>query len=114
MCYIETANLDGETNLKIRQGLPETADLLTISHLKNTQGVVECEGPNNRLYEFSGTLKMTGKPTLALYNDQVLLRGSILKNTNWIFGFVVYTGHESKLMMVSLGGEVSSFLRVVT
>ena len=30
--------------------------------------------------------------------DQLLLRGAKLQNTNWIFGQVVYTGHETKLM----------------
>lgn len=30
--------------------------------------------------------------------DQLLLRGAILRNTSWIFGIVVYTGHETKLM----------------
>lgn len=30
--------------------------------------------------------------------DQVLLRGAKLQNTNWVFGLVVYTGHETKLM----------------
>lgn len=31
--------------------------------------------------------------------DQILLRGAMLRNTQWVFGIVVYTGHESKLMM---------------
>lgn len=30
--------------------------------------------------------------------DQLLLRGALLRNTNWIFGVVIYTGHETKLM----------------
>lgn len=35
---------------------------------------------------------------LSLGPDQVLLRGSVLRNTRWVFGLVVYTGHETKLM----------------
>jgi magnesium-transporting ATPase (P-type) len=30
--------------------------------------------------------------------DRILLRGAMLRNTSWIFGLVIYTGHETKLM----------------
>ena len=36
--------------------------------------------------------------TVPLCPDQVLLRGAKLQNTNWAFGLVIYTGHETKLM----------------
>ncbi|GFV88598.1 phospholipid-transporting ATPase IA [Trichonephila clavipes] len=101
MCYIETANLDGETNLKIRQGLPQTSSWLTPRDLGRLRGTLECEAPNRHLYEFTGNLRIAGKQTLPLGADQLLLRGAKLRNTNWVFGIVVYTGHETKLMMNS-------------
>lgn len=61
MGFVETANLDGETNLKIRQALPSTAKLTAISDLKGLGGTVECEPPNRHLYEFTGILKETNK-----------------------------------------------------
>uniref|UniRef100_A0A6P4E6K6 Probable phospholipid-transporting ATPase IA n=1 Tax=Drosophila rhopaloa TaxID=1041015 RepID=A0A6P4E6K6_DRORH len=61
MCFIETANLDGETNLKIRQGLPATAGLLETKDLQRLEGRIDCELPNRHLYEFNGVLKETGK-----------------------------------------------------
>ena len=30
--------------------------------------------------------------------DQILLRGSCLRNTEWIIGICIYTGHETKIM----------------
>ncbi|KDR21171.1 putative phospholipid-transporting ATPase IA, partial [Zootermopsis nevadensis] len=98
ICYIETSNLDGETNLKIRQAIPETARLLEIKDLTQFTGTLECELPNRHLYEFSGILKETNKQTLPLGPDQLLLRGAMLRNTSWVFGIVIYTGHETKLM----------------
>jgi magnesium-transporting ATPase (P-type) len=54
------------------------------------------------LYEFNGRLIINDRPEpVALGSQRVLLRGSALKNTSWVFGIVIYTGHESKLMMNS-------------
>ena len=61
MCYIETANLDGETNLKIRQGLPQTAKLLTHEDLLDLRGTVECEMPNRHVYDFVGNIRPSGR-----------------------------------------------------
>lgn len=61
MAFIETANLDGETNLKIRQALPGTATMMTVYDLSQFSGTIECEGPNRHLYEFIGVLKETNK-----------------------------------------------------
>ncbi|XP_030894781.1 phospholipid-transporting ATPase IB, partial [Leptonychotes weddellii] len=101
MCYIETANLDGETNLKIRQGLSHTADMQTREVLMKLSGTIECEGPNRHLYDFTGNLHIDGKSPVPLGPDQILLRGTQLRNTQWVFGIVVYTGHDTKLMQNS-------------
>ncbi|XP_063696555.1 phospholipid-transporting ATPase IA isoform X8 [Culicoides brevitarsis] len=96
--FIETANLDGETNLKIRQGVPATAKILDTKDLAQFFGTLECEPPNRHLYEFNGVLKEDGKQAVALGPDQLLQRGAMLRNTSWIFGVIVYTGHDTKLM----------------
>ena len=101
LCYIETANLDGETNLKIKQAIPETANLVSPSDLSRLSGRVRSEQPNSSLYTYEATLTMSaggGEKELPLAPDQLLLRGATLRNTPWIHGIVVFTGHETKLM----------------
>ncbi|XP_013175122.1 PREDICTED: probable phospholipid-transporting ATPase IA isoform X3 [Papilio xuthus] len=99
--FIETSNLDGETNLKIRQATPETARLDNLAALADFQATIQCEPPNRHLYEFNGMLKETNTRSVPLALDQMLLRGALLRNTAWVHGVVVYTGHETKLMMNS-------------
>uniref|UniRef100_A0A8C3QGG6 Phospholipid-transporting ATPase n=1 Tax=Cyanoderma ruficeps TaxID=181631 RepID=A0A8C3QGG6_9PASS len=101
MCYIETANLDGETNLKIRQGLSQTASLQSREELMKVSGRIECEGPNRHLYDFTGNLRLDGHSPVPVGPDQILLRGAQLRNTQWVLGIVVYTGHDTKLMQNS-------------
>jgi phospholipid-transporting ATPase len=101
LCYIETANLDGETNLKIKQALPETANLVSPTDLSRLDGKLRSEQPNSSLYTYEATLGMsTGgrEKELPLNPDQLLLRGATLRNTPWIHGVVIFTGHETKLM----------------
>ncbi|XP_071029755.1 LOW QUALITY PROTEIN: probable phospholipid-transporting ATPase IA [Oncorhynchus clarkii lewisi] len=105
MCYIETSNLDGETNLKIRQmiisGLQITSEIKDIDNLMRLSELMECESPNRHLYEFVGNIHLDGHSTASLGPDQILLRGAQLRNTQWVHGAVVYTGHDTKLMQNS-------------
>ncbi|KAE8648731.1 phospholipid-transporting ATPase 3 isoform X1 [Cucumis sativus] len=98
VCYIETANLDGETNLKIRKALEKTWDYLTPEKASEFKGEVQCEQPNNSLYTFTGNV-IIQKQTLPLSPNQLLLRGCSLRNTEYIVGAVIFTGHETKVMM---------------
>lgn len=57
ICYVETMNLDGETNLKLKQALEVTSSLHEDSNLCNFNAVVKCEDPNANLYSFVGTME---------------------------------------------------------
>ena len=101
-CYIETAQLDGETNLKIRSSIPETGDLNNEKNLLQTKGIIECEGPNRDLYTFNGNIQLQDTHHKhPLTPMSILLRGARLMNTEYILGVVVYSGHETKLLMNS-------------
>lgn len=99
LCYVETANLDGETNLKIKQSIVETNRLVDPENLVRALGQAEItsEQPNSSLYTYQGNLKTAGKVT-PMTPDQLLLRGATLRNTQWIHGVTIFTGHETKLM----------------
>uniref|UniRef100_A0AAQ6IBE0 Phospholipid-transporting ATPase n=1 Tax=Anabas testudineus TaxID=64144 RepID=A0AAQ6IBE0_ANATE len=101
LVYVETAELDGETNLKVKQALTVTGDMGdSIEALAGFTGEVRCEPPNNRLDKFKGSLTLDGQ-TYALDNDKVLLRGCTLRNTEWCFGLVIFGGPDTKLMQNS-------------
>ncbi|XP_025267739.1 phospholipid-transporting ATPase ID isoform X4 [Camponotus floridanus] len=101
LCYIETAELDGETNLKCRQCLPETAEMMDNHELIGQfDGEIVCETPNNLLNKFDGTLTWRGQ-RYALDNDKIILRGCVLRNTQWCYGMVIFAGKDTKLMQNS-------------
>uniref|UniRef100_A0A8C6J7F1 Phospholipid-transporting ATPase n=1 Tax=Melopsittacus undulatus TaxID=13146 RepID=A0A8C6J7F1_MELUD len=101
LTYIETAELDGETNLKVKQALTVTAELgEDLQKLTEFNGEVKCEAPNNKLDKFTGTLTLRGEK-YALDNEKMLLRGCIIRNTEWCFGLVIYAGPDTKLMQNS-------------
>ena len=101
MCYIETASLDGETNLKVRSAISQTSNLTDEKDLANFVGKVKCEEPNRHIYTFNGNIEIEreGNQVFPLSPSVILLRGAKLMNTGHVFAVVMYTGHDSKLMM---------------
>uniref|UniRef100_A0A182Q512 Phospholipid-transporting ATPase n=1 Tax=Anopheles farauti TaxID=69004 RepID=A0A182Q512_9DIPT len=101
LCFIETAELDGETNLKCKQCLPETAVMGQQEDLLwKFNGEIVCEPPNNLLNKFEGTLTWKNQ-RYPLDNDKILLRGCIIRNTQWCYGVVIFAGKDTKLMQNS-------------
>ena len=82
-CYIETAGLDGETNLKIRNSLDATLALDSIEKLQSLQAFVECDLPNNMLYTFNGNLVFPDGRKVPIAPSNMLLRGAALRNTKY-------------------------------
>jgi phospholipid-transporting ATPase len=62
-----------ETNLKIKQGLPETATLITIGAIEKLHGTIKSELPNNSMYTFEALLKINGQE-YPVTPQQLLLR----------------------------------------
>ena len=86
LCYIETANLDGETNLKNKESVEEThkamweskATKITTSSVSEralqffSKLEVRCEHPNDNLNAFHGTIMHPDWPQrVGVTNKQV-------------------------------------------
>jgi len=128
-CYVETKNLDGETTLKRRSGKKETQCIKSIEYAKNFKFVIKAENPVGNLYEFRSRIEIPnnknsqvkvenevddgysvqenkeifpyGKVSIPLDITNLLLRGSVIRNTEWVIGAVVYTGDDTKVQLNS-------------
>ncbi|XP_066871325.1 phospholipid-transporting ATPase IC isoform X2 [Kogia breviceps] len=98
LCYVETAELDGETNLKFKMALEITHQYLQKENsLAAFDGFIECEEPNNRLDKFTGTL-FWRNTSFPLDADKILLRGCVTRNTDFCHGLVIFAGADTKIM----------------
>ncbi|CAK6956481.1 phospholipid-transporting ATPase VB [Scomber scombrus] len=103
VCHLETANLDGETNLKQRRvvsGLCISDPQFEPESFKST---VVCERPNNSLNHFKCYVEKPNKDKVGAGIASLLLRGCTVRNTDYAVGFVVYAGHETKSMLNNNG-----------
>uniref|UniRef100_A0A8C5HAE1 Phospholipid-transporting ATPase n=1 Tax=Gouania willdenowi TaxID=441366 RepID=A0A8C5HAE1_GOUWI len=98
LCYVETAELDGETNLKFKFGLRVTDERLQEERqLAEFDALIECEEPNNRLDKFTGTM-LWNTERYPLELDNMLLRGCKVRNTEECHGLVIFAGNDTKIM----------------
>nr|XP_025722876.1 probable phospholipid-transporting ATPase VB [Callorhinus ursinus] len=103
ICHLETANLDGETNLKQRRvvkGFSEQVVQFEPEHFCNT---IVCEKPNNHLNKFKGYMEHPDQTRTGFGSESLLLRGCTIRNTEVAVGIVIYAGHETKAMLNNSG-----------
>lgn len=103
LCHIETANLDGETNLKRRQVVRGFSELVSEFNPLMFTGVIECEKPNNNLSRFRGCIIHSNGEKAGLHKENLLLRGCTIRNTEAVVGIVIYAGHETKALLNNSG-----------
>ncbi|CAL5196503.1 unnamed protein product [Lathyrus oleraceus] len=100
VAYVQTLNLDGESNLKTRYAKQETQ--FKFRDKERYSGLIKCEKPNRNIYGFQATMEVDGK-RLSLGSSNIVLRGCELKNTNCVVGVAVYCGRETKAMLNNSG-----------
>ncbi|KAF8912178.1 hypothetical protein CPB84DRAFT_1761491 [Gymnopilus junonius] len=112
VAFVETKNLDGETNLKSRHGVPALSGFYNARACANSQKSfsVRCDRPDTDMYRLNATVTMNGSPSPADLS-MTLLRGTVLKNTGWAIGVVLFTGLDSKIVLNS-GGTPSKRSKV--
>lgn len=97
VAYIETMALDGETNLKSKRACPLLAKrCATTDDIRTCNAVVVAEDPNADLYNFQGRV-VVGEEAMPLTQNEIVYRGSTLRNTSSAVGLVVNTGEECKI-----------------
>lgn len=107
LCYVETKNLDGETNLKARECLKDTIDIQSAQDCRTVKLKISSDKPDANLYAHHGSFQLVnegdtvdGLATPFSINN-MLLRGSVLRNTEYVIGLVIFTGKDTKMLMNS-------------
>lgn len=112
VAFVETKNLDGETNLKSRNAVPALTHLRTTKDCASSHNTfrVEAGRPDTNMYRINASVR-AGGDVFPVDMHMVLLRGTVLKNTKWVIGVVLYTGEDTKIVMNS-GGTPSKRSKV--
>ena len=137
-CYVQTVQLDGESNLKLKQAVTKTVRVFTDDEAAvSWRGMAIAEAPNANFNRFVGTVHLSpgaaprpsapAEPTSPLEGasasaaadgmgtvaravagagdenianlevGQLLLRGCQVRNVDYVYALVVYTGDDTKV-----------------
>ncbi|PCH37630.1 phospholipid-translocating P-type ATPase [Wolfiporia cocos MD-104 SS10] len=113
VAFVETKNLDGETNLKSRTACPALTHLRTARECADPRNAlhIDCDRPDTNLYKLNAAVAPESGEKSSVDSQMILLRGSVLRNTRWVIGIVLFTGLDTKIVLNS-GGAPSKRSKV--
>ncbi|EAN33133.2 Adenylate and Guanylate cyclase catalytic domain protein [Theileria parva strain Muguga] len=95
--YLDACYLDGQTDLKTKYSINDFKIESSIRSYNNLKGNIICDKPCPDMNKFSGLLKIKGYPRPCnITVDNFIMKGSILRNTSYVYAVVVYTGPDTK------------------
>ena len=96
--FVDTKNLDGESNLKEKYVIENLKnEEINDEDLSSLSGNIITTSSDENLNEWEGQLNYNNLNAYCTI-DNIMLKGTILKNTKFIYGIVVYAGHQTKIM----------------
>ncbi|KAG2019851.1 phospholipid-translocating ATPase [Coprinopsis cinerea AmutBmut pab1-1] len=112
VAFVETKNLDGETNLKSRNAVPALTHIRSAADCASPHNSfrVDCDRPDVNMYRLNAAVRV-GQDMFPVDMQNVLLRGTVLRNTKWVIGVVIYTGEDTRIVM-NAGGTPSKRSKV--
>jgi len=112
--YIETKSLDGETNLKEKSALQEYKNIYEDDYI-DLKGSIICDFPNENLNIWNGKIRETDNNDIDCDIGNIILKGCVLKNTDYVCGIIVYSGKNTKIMKnaKNVKGKSSKVLHIM-
>ena len=105
VAWVDTCSLDGETNLKPVYAVGAVGAALRKAASAGGGGAagdayIECEPPSVSMSAFHGAFYAgSAAPAVPLGSSNLLLRSTVLRNTELLEGVVLYTGPDTKVML---------------
>ena len=113
-CYLDNSSINGNFDMfTIKKACNDTTApnmkvMKFVEYVKNIKGLLKYEEPNSNMNSFNGRLKLESFPRASGINQEnFVMRGATIKNVRHIYGLVVYTGMETKMMMTLKYTEVN-------
>lgn len=105
LCYVDVSAITGIFDKFLTKKACSDTQTPTIKqikfseYVKNIKGILKFEDQDDKINSFAGRLKLESFPRATDVTDEnFVMRGSTIKNVKWIYGLVVYTGMETKIL----------------
>jgi phospholipid-translocating ATPase len=105
LCYVDVSAITGVFDKFLTKKAcndsqtPAMKSIKFSEYVKNIKGMLKIEDSNKNLLSFSGRLKLESFPRASdITEENFVMRGSTIKNIRSVYGLVVYTGLDTKIL----------------